>query len=69
VTLKELKQRKEEHQSEKVSVDVISLLQLSDCLFPTGMYTMSNGLETYFYDKKIRNANQVQDLFDTTSWS
>jgi hypothetical protein len=29
----------------------------------------SKGLETYFYDKKIRNANQVQDLFDTTSWS
>lgn len=48
--------------SEKVSIDEISVLQLSDSLFPTGMYTMSNGLETYFYDKKIRSANQVRDL-------
>lgn len=48
--------------SEKVSIDEISVLQLSDSLFPTGMYTMSNGLETYFYDKKIRSASQVRDL-------
>ena len=48
--------------SEKVSIDEISLLQFSDTFFPTGMYTMSNGLETYFYDKKIRTANQVRDL-------
>jgi urease accessory protein len=30
----------------------IGLLQLSDSFFPTGMYTMSNGLEALFYSKE-----------------
>jgi urease accessory protein len=60
--LKELKQNKGEHQIEKIGADEIGLLQLSDSLFPTGMYTMSNGLETYFYSKKVRNASQIRDL-------
>ena len=28
---------------------LVGLLQLSDSFFPSGMYTMSNGLESYFY--------------------
>ena len=31
----------------------LSLLQLSDSFFPTGLYTMSNGLETVFSEKKM----------------
>ena len=48
-----------------VSQDIqtlIGLLQLSDSFFPSGMYTMSNGLESYFYRKKVRNANQLHEL-------
>jgi urease accessory protein len=30
----------------------IGLLQLSDSFFPTGMYTMSNGLEALFYSRE-----------------
>ena len=41
---------------------LVGLLQLSDSFFPSGMYTMSNGLESYFYRKKVRNANQLHDL-------
>lgn len=37
-------------------------MQLSDSFFPTGMYTMSNGLETLFYQNKIRGAKQLQML-------
>ncbi|HET7391309.1 MAG TPA: urease accessory UreF family protein, partial [Nitrososphaeraceae archaeon] len=47
---------------EKVGIDEVSLLQLSDSFFPTGMYTMSNGLETYFYSKKVKGTDQVRDL-------
>lgn len=41
---------------------LVGLLQLSDSFFPSGMYTMSNGLESYFYRKKVRNANQLINL-------
>ena len=37
-------------------------MQLSDSFFPTGMYTMSNGLETLFYQNKIRGAKQLRML-------
>ena len=40
-------------------LNLVSLLQLSDSFFPTGMYTMSNGLESFFYSKKLRNADQL----------
>lgn len=39
-------------------------MQLADSFFPTGMYTMSNGLETFFYKNKIRNAKQLQALIE-----
>lgn len=41
---------------------LVGLLQLSDSFFPSGMYTMSNGLESYFYRKKVKNANQLINL-------
>ncbi len=40
-------------------------MQLSDSFFPTGMYTMSNGLETLFYQNKIRGAKQLQMLIES----
>lgn len=41
----------------------IGLLQLSDSFFPTGMYTMSNGLEALFYGNRKAIANPM-DLLD-----
>jgi urease accessory protein len=40
----------------------LSMLQISDSLFPTGMYSTSSGLETFFYQKKIKNAAELQKL-------
>ena len=39
--------------STKISIEDLSFLQLSDSLFPTGLYAMSNGLEAYFKSKKL----------------
>jgi urease accessory protein len=47
---------------EKTSIEEISILQLSDSFFPTGMYATSNGLEALFYSKKIKHANELRDL-------
>jgi urease accessory protein len=40
----------------------INMLQLSDSFFPTGMYSTSSGLETFFYQKRIKNAAELQQL-------
>ena len=40
----------------------IGLLQLSDSFFPTGMYTMSNGLEALFYSNKKSVADPMDLL-------
>jgi urease accessory protein len=40
----------------------ISMLQLSDSFFPTGMYSTSSGLETFFYRKRIKDAVELQEL-------
>jgi urease accessory protein len=40
-------------------------MQLSDSFFPTGMYTMSNGVETLFYQNKIRSAKKLQTLIES----
>ena len=45
-----------------MSIEEISILQLSDSFFPTGMYATSNGLEALFYSKKIKHANELRDL-------
>mgnify|MGYP003575030872 CR=1 FL=1 len=44
-----------------IKIPDISFLQLSDSFFPTGLYTMSNGLESLFYRKKI-TPNDIQEL-------
>ncbi len=40
----------------------ISMLQLSDSFFPTGMYSTSSGLETFFYQNRIKKASELQAL-------
>jgi urease accessory protein len=47
---------------DNISIEEISILQLSDSFFPTGMYTTSNGLEALFYSKRTKNANELRDL-------
>jgi urease accessory protein len=47
---------------EKTSIEEISILQLSDSFFPTGMYATSSGLEALFYSKKIKDVNELRDL-------
>lgn len=49
--------------STKISLEDLSFLQLSDSLFPTGLYAMSNGLEALFKTKKLRR-NDIQELID-----
>ena len=46
----------------EISVDEISILQLSDSFFPTGIYATSSGLEALFYSKKIKHVNELRDL-------
>ncbi|NDB91407.1 MAG: urease accessory protein [Nitrososphaeria archaeon] len=40
----------------------LSILQLSDSFFPSGTYTMSNGLEMFYLKKSLRGANDVKSL-------
>ncbi len=40
----------------------LSMLQLSDSFFPTGMYSMSNGLEAIFYTGKKMKATELGEL-------
>ena len=40
-------------------IEEVSMLQLGDSFFPTGMYTTSSGLETLFYDKRIKTKQEV----------
>ena len=44
----------------------LSMMQLSDSFFPTGMYSMSNGLEAIFYggNKKMKTG-QLRDIITT----
>jgi urease accessory protein len=49
---------------DKLSIEQISALQLSDSFFPTGMYTTSNGLEALFYKKqrKLYSPNELLEM-------
>ena len=42
----------------------LTLMQLSDSFFPSGMYTMSNGLETVFDQKRVRSESDVYDFLE-----
>ena len=46
------------------SID-ISIMQLADSFFPTGLYTTSNGLEYLFHQKEIKNSNDLFNLIKT----
>ena len=43
----------------------LSLMQISDSFFPTGLYTMSNGLETLFSEKRIASMEELYELIQT----
>jgi urease accessory protein len=43
----------------------LSMLQLSDSFFPTGMYSMSNGLEAIFYSGNKMKAEELLELIAT----
>jgi len=43
----------------------LSMLQLSDSFFPTGMYSMSNGLEAIFYGGKKMKAEELREFVAT----
>jgi len=43
----------------------LSLMQLSDSFFPTGFYTMSNGLETLFDEKRITDADDIESFISS----
>ena len=38
-----------------LQLEEISMMQLGDSFFPTGMYTTSSGLESLFYNRKIKD--------------
>jgi len=43
----------------------LSLMQLSDSFFPTGFYTMSNGLETLFDEKRLTDADDIETFISS----
>jgi urease accessory protein len=43
----------------------LSMMQLSDSFFPTGMYSMSNGLEAIFYSGMRMKAQELRELIKT----
>src|SRR5919109_3025866 len=49
----------------KIGLHELSMLQLSDSFFPTGMYSMSNGLEALFYSNRKMKAEELRDLLKT----
>ena len=42
----------------------LTLMQLSDSFFPSGLYTMSNGLETIFDEKRISSQSDIFDFLE-----
>jgi urease accessory protein len=47
----------------ELSIEELSILQLSDSFFPSGMYATSSGLEALFYsNRKITDADQLREL-------
>ena len=42
----------------------LTLMQLSDSFFPSGLYTMSNGLETLFDEKHVLSESDVCDFLE-----
>ena len=44
----------------------LTLMQLSDSFFPSGLYTMSNGLETIFDEKRASSEGDIYDFLEVT---
>ena len=44
----------------------LTLMQLSDSFFPSGLYTMSNGLETIFDEKRASSQSDIFDFLEVT---
>ena len=44
----------------------LTLMQLSDSFFPSGLYTLSNGLETIFDEKRASSEGDVYDFLEVT---
>ncbi len=42
----------------------LSVMQLGDSFFPTGLYTMSNGLEMLHQKKLVTNPEQIRELIE-----
>ena len=42
----------------------LTLMQLSDSFFPSGLYTMSNGLETLFDEKRVCSESDVYEFLE-----
>jgi urease accessory protein len=55
----------QEDNSPDIDAVDLSMLQLSDSFFPTGMYSMSNGLEAIFYGGNKMKAEQLRELIAT----
>jgi urease accessory protein len=53
------------HKDITVDAADLSMLQLSDSFFPTGMYSMSNGLEAIFYGGKKMKTEELRNLLRT----
>jgi urease accessory protein len=43
----------------------LNVMQLSDSFFPSGLYTMSNGLETAYNEKIITTVDEIQEFVST----
>ena len=48
-----------------IDLSDLSLMQLSDSFFPTGLYTMSNGLETLFDEKRLTSEDDIEDFISS----
>ena len=47
-----------------IDTSELTLMQLSDSFFPSCLYTMSNGLETLFDEKRVCSESDVYDFIE-----
>ena len=55
----------DDHDAATMDAADLSMMQLSDSFFPTGMYSMSNGLEAIFYSGRKIKAEELRELVKT----
>lgn len=49
-----------------LQLEEISMMQLGDSFFPTGMYTTSSGLESLFYNRKIKDKQKILEFISVS---